>query len=365
VEEAARILRLGLNAWPSVGPHRMRLLAEEVEGAWERLPARWEQAWARSSRRLDPPPPITTVLALGQEQDRARCQLDAHLLLPDRPGWPNALDALDHPPPLLFVLGDPSVLTGDAWRIALIGARACTPYGREQARRFGAGLAAAGATVVSGAARGVDQCGMQGAVDAGGKVIAVLGSALDQIYPKSAGPLLEACVAAGGAVVSEFGFGMEPRAGNFPRRNRILAGLAEATMVVQATRRSGSMNTVAWALSLGRDVWALPGPVDSAASQGTHALLRDGALLAEGPIEILRSLENGASAEEMGKDSPLLEALSRRDGSLAELADALGQSEEMILLELLDLELRGTVMRQPSGLYHRCGPAARAARSRS
>jgi DNA processing protein len=363
VEDAARILRLGLTAWPGVGPHRMRTIAEAVGGAWERLPDAWDAVWAKTARGAAPAPapPLATVRALGEEQERARRRLGAHLLLPEDAVWPVALDPLDHPPPLLFVLGAVDALTDAAWRVAVIGARACTPYGREQAARFGAGLAAAGATVVSGAARGIDQCAMQGALGAGGRVVAVLGAGLDHPYPSSAEPVLAACAAGGGAAVSEFAFGTEPRAGNFPRRNRVLAGLAAATVVIQATRRSGSMNTVAWALSLGREVWALPGPVDSAASQGTHLLLRDGAQLAEGPLEVLRGLEQRASSEEMGKDSPLLEELGRRDASLAELAAALDQGEERVLLDLLELELRGQVLRQPSGLYHRCGPAPRAA----
>lgn len=338
-------------------------MAAALDGAWERLPEAWDRVWLETARTRAAPPSLATVRALGDEQERARRRLDATLLFPEDPAWPHALDALDHPPPLLFVRGDPAVLSDDAWRIAVIGARACTPYGREQAARFGAGFAAAGVTVVSGAARGIDQCGMQGALAAGGRVVAVLGSGLDRPYPASALAVLEASTASGGAVVSEFPFGMEPRAGHFPRRNRILAGLAAATVVIQATRRSGSMNTVAWALSLGREVWALPGPVDSAASQGAHLLLRDGAQLAEGPLEVVHGLERRTSAEEMGKDSPLLERLGRRDASLAELALELGQSEELVLLELLELELRGRVMRQPSGLYHRCGPALRAAGS--
>lgn len=356
-----RRLRLGLNAWPGVGPHRMRRLCEQVGGAWSRLPEVWEQAWRESATRQEPAPPLPAVLALGEEQDRACAGHGAQILVAESPAWPRALDALDHPPPLLFVRGDVAALTDGAWRVGVIGARACTPYGREQAARFGSGLAASGATVVSGAARGIDQCAMQGAAAAGGRVIAVLGSGMDECYPASAQPLLESCVALGGAVVSEFAFGVRPRAGNFPRRNRILAALSAATVVVQATRRSGSMNTVAWALSLGREVWAVPGPVDSAASQGTHLLLREGASLAEGPAEVLRSLDRRVAPDEMGRDSPVLRALDGKDASLAELAASLGQDEEPILLELLELELQGRTVRLPSGLYHRCGPSARTA----
>lgn len=335
-----RAYLIGLNAWPGVGPHAI--------GQWLR---------GETPRGFGAWPLPEHALRVAAEQTACCEAAGARAIVIGDPEWPAVLAALDHPPPVLFVRGDSAAWAEDARRIALIGARACTPYGREQAARFGAGFAAAGAVVVSGAARGVDQCGMRGALAAGGRVLAVLGSCLGAPYPPGSADLLDAVVAGGGAVISEFPFGVRPRAGNFPRRNRILAGLAEAIVVVQATRRSGTMNTVAWGLSLGREVWAVPGPVDSAASQGPHRLLADGAALAEGPLEVLRGLERRASAEEMGKDSPLLDALAAGDRSLAELAGAGGLGEEVVLLELLDLELRGLVRRLPSGLYHRCGPA--------
>jgi DNA processing protein len=272
------------------------------------------------------------------------------------PEWPRTLHDLSHPPPLLLVQGDPRALDGAELRIGVIGARACTPYGREQAARFGAGLAAHGATVVSGAARGIDSCAMDGAVGATGKVVAVLGCGLDRPYPPDAQPILRRMLEHGGAVVSEFPFGMPPQAGNFPRRNRILAALCHALVVVQATRRSGSMNTVAWALSLGREVYAVPGPVDCAASQGPHLLLRDGAALAEGPLDVLRGTDGRPTEEERGQEPRVLAELERQDAGLARLAEALGQPEDAVLLELVELEMRGRVVRGPGGLYHRCGP---------
>lgn len=342
MDAAARRLLLGLNAWPGFGPRRIAAwLRGEPFAAGPALPA--EQELER----------------LGAGQEAACAAAGARALLAGDPEWPATLAALDHPPPVLFVRGDAAALSDRCRRVALVGARACTPYGREQAARFGAGFAAAGATVVSGAARGIDQHGMAGALAAEGRVLAVLGSGLDVPYPPGSEPLLEATVAAGGAVVSEFGFGAGPRAGNFPRRNRVLAGLCEAVVVVQATRRSGTMNTAAWALSLGREVWAVPGPVDSPASQGVHLLLREGAGLADGPAEVLRGLDRAASPEEMGKVSPELEALAGGDLGLAGIAAATGRGEEETLLELLDLELRGLAVRLPSGLYHRCGPRPR------
>ncbi len=339
-----------------MGPARLKKLRLAVNGRWEVMPAAWACAWATLDPQAGPRPEFAAIVDLGAAQAQALDRSGATLLQPAVSGWPVQLDQLDHPPPLLFVQGDSAAVADAAHRVAVIGARACTPYGHEQATRFGSGFAAAGVTVVSGAARGVDQSAMHGAVQTGGRVVAVMGAGLDRIYPSSAEPLLRAIVAAGGAIVSEFPFGTPPQAGNFPRRNRVLAALCQAVVVVQATRRSGSMNTVGWALSLGREVWGVPGAVDCAASQGPHLLLREGASLAESPMDVLRVLEQRCTEDELGRESPALAALQARDQGLAELAEVTGRGEEIMLLELLDLEMRGLVIRLSSGLYHRCGP---------
>jgi DNA processing protein len=347
---------LALNAWPGLGPARLKkLLAEagSIAALEEELPRAWKVLDPQAGSC--PAPGHLALLAEQQTSELAAAQ--AVLLTREDPEWPQELENLTHPPPLLFVLGSPLSVQDDALRVAVIGARACTPYGREQAGRFGSGLACHGATVVSGAARGIDQCAMRAAVDAGGRVVAVLGCGLDRPYPPDAAPLLADLAAAGGAVVSEFPFGMSPQAGNFPRRNRILAALCRAVVVVQATRKSGSMNTVAWALALGREVYAMPGPVDCAASQGPHLLLRDGAALAEGALDVLRGAQNLVSSEERGQEPRVLERLNDTDKTLAALAEDLGEAEDIVLLELVQLEMQGRVVRRGGGLYHRCGPA--------
>ncbi len=351
----ARGVILALNAWPGVGPARLRRLRAEA-GNPLRLGAELERFWERLGPGAGPCPSRADLGLLAEHQEAALARSGAAALLPDEPGWPASLNDLAHPPPVLFVAGNPAALADDACRAAVIGARACTPYGREQAERFGAGLACQGVTVISGAARGIDQSAMRGAVGAGGRVIAVLGCGLDRPYPPDAAPLLREIAAAGGAVASEFPFGTPPQAGHFPRRNRILAALARAVIVVQAARRSGSMNTVAWALTLGREVFAVPGPVDCVASQGPHMLLREGAALAESPLDVLRALDGSLTEEERGCEPRVLVQLAGRDLSLGHLAEELGEPEEMLLLELVELEMQGRVVKRPGGIYHRSGP---------
>jgi DNA processing protein len=356
VDASARTLVLALNGWPGLGPARLRQLRERA-GSWAALADGLAGCWPLLGDRCGPCPGPAALAEVAAHEERALVSAGARLLIEGEPDWPTGLGDLQHPPPVLFLLGSAAALAGSETRVAVIGARACTPYGREQAARFGAGLAGLGVAVVSGAARGIDQCAMLGALEAGGRVVAVLGCGLDRAYPPDAAPLLARVAAEGGAVLSEFPFGTPPQAGNFPRRNRILAALARAIVVVQATRRSGSMNTVAWGLSLGREVFAVPGPVDCAASQGPHMLLREGAALAEGPLDLLREGSTGVEAPDPERDPPLLSELARGDRTLAQLAESLAQPEDALLLELVELEMRGRVVRRPGGAYHRCGPA--------
>jgi len=346
-------LLLALNALPGVGPGRLARLGADDLAALGADPA---AAWSRLGRGAPPPPRREALRALARAERERAAEVGARILVRGGPDWPEAVEALDHPPPVLHAWGDVGLLSSPRPRVAVVGARACTGYGRAQAERFGAGLAAGGAVVVSGGARGVDRHAMEAARDLGGPVVAVLGSALDRPYPPEAAPLFRALAAEGGLVVSEFPYGTRPRAGNFPRRNRVLAAVSDALLVVQATRRSGSMNSAGWAVTLGREVFALPGPVDCEASRGPHALLREGAALAEGPEELLAVLSGEPTAEERGEEPPLLAALAAGDRTLDELAAVLGAPPEAVRLELVEWELAGRVVRRAGGTYHRLGP---------
>ena len=220
----------------------------------------------------------------------ADCQrLDADILTIQDAGYPNRLRNIYDPPCLLYVRGRLPAFDDEA-SIAVVGTRDCTPYGISSAEKLGYGLAAGGAVVVSGLARGVDSAALRGALRAGGTVTAVLGNGLDVVYPPE-NRYLYGDVAAAGALVSEYPPGTSPEARHFPVRNRIMSGLCVATLVVEAPARSGALITAGTALEQGRDVFAVPGPIDAPASVGCNRLIRDGAGLVTDAWDILGEYE--------------------------------------------------------------------------
>jgi DNA processing protein len=209
------------------------------------------------------------------------------ILAIDQPEYPQLLLDLPDAPPILFIQGE--LRPSDELSVAIVGTRHATVYGRQQAERIAYGLAKAGITVVSGMARGIDTAAHQGAIDAGGRTIAVFGCGLGHIYPPENEGLAKA-IAADGALVSEFSPNTRPRGGMFPQRNRIISGMTHATLVIEAPERSGSLITARTASEQGREVMALPGNVNSRASQGTNLLIRDGAKLIRNVEDILECL---------------------------------------------------------------------------
>jgi DNA processing protein len=197
----------------------------------------------------------------------------AHRLERSAPGWPERLEHLGEPPEGLWLRG--CMPARDTPCVAVVGARRATPGAMLTARDIGVELANAGVTVISGMARGVDAAAHRGALDAGGLTIAVLGCGIELCYPSEHRQLRDR-IAAQGCVISEDGGTAAPLAWRFPRRNRLIAALAEAVVVVEATARSGALSTARWAADLGRDVLAVPGSIRSASSVGTNLLIRDG-----------------------------------------------------------------------------------------
>jgi DNA processing protein len=189
------------------------------------------------------------------------------------PGWPERLEHLEAPPAALWLLGRLPPPGGPC--VAVVGSRRATPGGLLTAREIGSDLAAAGITVISGMARGIDAAAHRGALAAGGLTIAVLGCGIDLCYPPEHGELRDR-IAAQGCVVSEEGGTAPPEKWRFPRRNRLIAALAEAVVVVEANDRSGALSTARWAADLGREVLAVPGSIRSSSSAGTNRLIRDG-----------------------------------------------------------------------------------------
>jgi DNA processing protein len=276
------------------------------------------------------------------------------------PSWsvyyPKLLAHLDHPPPLLHVLGDLDLLNSQPPAVAIIGARACTAYGREQAQLFGKSMAFAQETLISGAARGIDMISMQAAVNAGGKVIAVLGSGLDVCYPREAFQMLDQIITQNGLVLSEFAFGTRPLAGHFPRRNRLIAAMSRALFVIQATQKSGTMNTTDWALKLGKDIYALPGPIDDMACSGTNWLIHEGAIPVLSREDFLRSLQNSVHSNLNHEQVAIIEMMTEQDWHAQEIANQLCIGDEQVQMQLLELELQGRLSRTANGSYRLTGP---------
>ncbi len=254
------------------------------------------------------------------------------------PDFPPLLGAIHDPPAGLFLRGEaePEVLGRPA--VAIVGARACSGYGVSVARSLGRELAAAGLVVVSGLARGIDAEAHRGALEADGTTVAVLGCGIDRDYPAAHAELARR-VAERGLVVSEYAPGVEPAPWRFPARNRIVAGLGAATVVVEARERSGALITTDLALEEGRDVFAVPGEITSSLSAGTNALLKLGAAPLTGAADVLASFGLEPERAQAAR-SPLLELLP---ASADELVRRTGLGADEVARALVELELEGRV----------------------
>lgn len=298
----------------------------------------------------------------GEERIRAEEQ-NVSLLTSRGAGYPQALHQLSLAPPVLYLRGRPESLEPKR-AIAIVGARKMDAYGRECVQYFARELASAGLLIVSGFAIGIDSLAHEGALEAGGMTLAVLGCGLDVDYPGGSRNRA-AAIARNGALVTEFPLGCQPRPFNFPIRNRLIAALADATLVIQAKKRSGSLITAHHALDLGRDVFAIPGRIFDELAMGTNELIADGALPAlcakdilerfgiESPPRKSEAAPESATREKEAKGNPLLEHLLKAsEGMLAEdLAVALKLPLDQILGALLELELEGRIERNPGPLY--------------
>jgi DNA processing protein len=275
--------------------------------------------------------------------------------------YPVRLRYTPEPPPFFYQVGP---WTPDARPVvAIVGTRKPTAYGLTVAERFGRELAQMGAIVVSGMARGIDCAAHRGALEAGGTTIAVLGGGADVCYPREAAPLYRA-IRSSGAIISEQPPGSEPRSEFFPERNRIISGLAHGVVVVEAGEKSGTLITVAQAISQGRDVFAVPGPITSPMSAGPHALLKDGACLATSAEAILTELGFRDRRRKAARESaPELEPQRARilgwmGGEprwAGDLAEACGMPAGQVQGLLTLLELEGRVRQLPGGQYMRIG----------
>jgi DNA processing protein len=268
--------------------------------------------------------------------------------------WPRELDTIDSPPTALWARGRVELLELQP-RVALVGTRSPTPYGERVAATLADFLARRGVVVVSGLARGIDACAHRAALEAGGATVAVLGSGVDRPWP--ADELAER-VALEGCLLSEYVPGQAPRRHHFPWRNRLIAGLSRAVVVVEAAQASGSLITARWAADQGRAVFAVPGRIDQPMARGCHRLLKEGAELLDEPSDLLPLLGLAASpapalapASEARPEDDLLRALCGETLTADELAVRTGTPTPAVLVRLVELELAGAVVRAPGGLF--------------
>ncbi|WP_110456823.1 DNA-processing protein DprA [Shewanella algidipiscicola] len=284
-----------------------------------------------------------------------------HIICQTSPLYPSLLLDITDPPPLLFVKGSPTVLLHPS--IAVVGSRAASQTGLSTAYQLATELSHAHIAVVSGMAAGIDGAAHQAAIDVKGPTVAVLGTGVDVVYPKRHRTLYQAIVQQG-CVISEFWPDMKPYAGNFPKRNRIISGLSLGVLVVEATRKSGSLITARLALEQGREVFAVPGNILAGDHQGCHDLLRDGAKLVECAadiIEELAPLSNFHLEElhrrhhiggELASDLPftsLLASVGYEATPLDVVVEHSGKTIELVLEQMLELELQGWVSAVPGG----------------
>jgi len=321
----------------------------------------------------------SSAIARGCEQADVRQEVElaaehsVRILCRDDDAYPAPLRYIADPPICLYVRGQ--LEPEDTVAVGIVGARRCTIYGREQANRFGYLCASNGLTVVSGLARGVDGEAHKGAIAANGRTLAVLGNGLTDIYPPEHRQLADR-VAQQGALISELPMTSSPQASNFLPRNRLIAGLSLGVLVIEAARRSGSLTTAKLASEYDREVFALPGRVDSDYSQGTNRLIRDQhAKCVTGIEDILNEL--GSAGEALGQaktessaepnsaeasvsglneiERAVLGVIDHEEKTIETVAERTGQSTAKVAATLVGLQLRGLVRQLPGNLFVRVG----------
>jgi DNA processing protein len=363
---------IALNMVDGVGPIRVRALLDRFN----------EPQAILSATKAD----LMQVEGVGDEVARSitswreKVDLDAELtriekaavqvVTRDDPDYPKNLREVYDPPIILYVRG--TLSERDALAIAIVGSRRTTLYGQDMARKLAYQLGRVGVTVVSGMARGIDTAAHTGALQAKGRTVAVIGCGIDIVYPSENEKLANEIVEKGGALVTEFPFGVKPDRQNFPMRNRIISGWSLGTVVVEANLKSGALITASQAAEQGRQVFAVPGRADSILSRGTNKLIKDGAKLTEDAEDILgefeyllpkRATEQEEAASEGGGTKPALvlsdmeekvmAQVGREETAIDEIIRASGLTTACVSATLLSLEMKRLVRQLPGKLYVR------------
>lgn len=287
-----------------------------------------------------------------------------HIINITQQDYPKLLKEISDPPPVLYAKGRAELL--DSPQIAIVGSRNCTPGGASNAREFAAYLARSGLTITSGMALGIDQHAHQGALEASGNTIAVTGTGIDRIYP-SRNKQLAYQIAEQGLLISEFPLGTSPHSSNFPKRNRVISGLSLATLVVEATRKSGSLITARLGMEQGREVFAIPGSIHNPQSKGCHHLIRQGVKLVDQASDIIDDIGSllGYMAEQVTASETrsdrqldhdyeqLLDLMGYDPISMDTLVERSGLTIDQLSSMLLLLELNDFIQPAPGGLFVR------------
>ncbi|HRQ37520.1 MAG TPA: DNA-processing protein DprA [Chloroflexota bacterium] len=350
---------LGFNLVNGVGPAKVQALLDyfgSLAAAWQATELQLAQIGfdRRTIKNLQE---TRTAVDLDRAWEQVRAA-GIHLLTWDSPDYPAYLKEIPTPPPLLYVQGE--LQEADQWAVAVVGTRRLTSYGRQVTQDLVAGLVRHNITIVSGLARGIDAVAHKTAVEMGGRTIAVLGSGLDAIYPTEHRQLAHSIAQGHGALVSEYGLGVQPEAKNFPPRNRIISGLSLGILVVEAAERSGALITANFAAEQNRDVFAVPGNINSPASKGPNQLIQQGARLVMGVEDILEELNIHMVAEhtavqmalpETAEEIALYTHLSSQPVHIDDLSRASGLPTGMVSSTLTIMELKGMV-RQVGGMNY-------------
>lgn len=371
------IARIKLHLVPGLGPKTLAALLERFETA-ERIlktPAS-ELMTVPNIGQKTADQLVEALVKLNIQEELALIEKhQARMLHLDDPEYPTALRTIPTAPFFLFMRG--AFTTADARSVAIVGSRHCTAYGRRITTKLAEGLVRNGWTVVSGLARGIDGVAHTAALEAGGRTIAVLAGGLAKLYPPEHKELAEKVVQEG-VLLSEMPMGMAPMPDLFPRRNRIISGLSRAVIVVEAALKSGALITARLAGEQGRELLAVPGPVDSEASEGPHQLIRNGATLVRSVDDVLEALEglpvieNDAEGDIIRKPSPRIEARTKEpppnlspiqlqlwqamgseSAQVGELVSTTSLGISEINSALLMMELTGQVRRLPGNRFAR------------
>ena len=351
---------LALNMVPGVGPVTYRKLVmrfqepEKVFAASTHALASIEGIAEKTIRAIKEFP----VTKMAAEELSKMSDIGAYVITFRDQGYPKNLLEIYDPPPVLYVRGVLDAV--DSLMVAIVGSRRGSSYGRAVTKRISKELAAAGVTVVSGMARGIDTYAHLGALEAGGKTIAVLGCGIDVVYPPENKKLFSDIIDHG-AIISEFPLGTPPDGKHFPRRNRIISGVSLGVVIVEATADSGSLITASHALEQGREIFAVPGNVGMATSKGTNRLIKQGAKLVEEAQDILSEIlpqYRGAIKQEVlpvlsDAEDGILQFLSHTPVHIDEITRLCRMEIQRVSTILLDLELKGVISQMSGKMFVR------------